>query len=365
MLIINPEKKSSAKILRKASKDVISCTVYRAVNGAPDTNIRKVLKLMGGIERLIGSHDIVVIKPNVQWWNQGAPNLSALKTFIDMIMDRPGGFEGEVVLAENCHRGKTPWTSVYSGWVHPFHLNSDLQEVHNFNELSSNLKKRYGDKFSTCHWIDISSGGRRLFSPSDGSGYLYCDGTGGVPLISYDNRLLGEDRRAVIMSYPAFKTDNGTVIDFKNGMWENGVYTEQPFRFINFAALNHHSLYCGATSSVKNYLGICDLSGGPDPHNDGRLINSYYNFHSFPFDKWAPGPKPGMLGAEIGVFMNTIRKADLNITTAEWVGLASRTEPPVAQTRSILACTEPVAFDYPASKYILQPNSKLSIHQPD
>jgi len=72
-----------------------------------------------------------------------------------------------------------------------------------------------------------------------------------------------------------------------------------------------------------------------------------------------------MLGAEIGVFINTIRKADLNITTAEWVGLCSRTEPPIAQARIVMASTDPVALDYHATKYVLYPNSRLSIHNPD
>ena len=72
-----------------------------------------------------------------------------------------------------------------------------------------------------------------------------------------------------------------------------------------------------------------------------------------------------MIGAQIGIFMNTIRRADLNITTAEWVGLASRTAPPVARTRAALACSDPVALDYHATKYLLYPNSKLSIHDPD
>ena len=60
-----------------------------------------------------------------------------------------------------------------------------------------------------------------------------------------------------------------------------------------------------------------------------------------------------------------IRKADLNITTAEWIGLASRTDPPVARTRAVLACTDPVALDYHATKYVLYPNSRASIHNPD
>jgi hypothetical protein len=65
------------------------------------------------------------------------------------------------------------------------------------------------------------------------------------------------------------------------------------------------------------------------------------------------------------VFLNSIRKADLNITTAEWVGLASRIETPVARTRAVLACKDPVALDYHATKYILFPNSKIAFHNPD
>ena len=167
------------------------------------------------------------------------------------------------------------------------------------------------------------------------------------------------------MTYPIFTTDKGTVIDFKNGIWERGSYTGQPLRFINLAALNHHSTYSGATSAIKNYLGVTDLSGGPDPSNGGCLTKNYYNFHSFPFNKWASGPQPGMLGAEIGAFLKTTRKADLNITTAEWIGLSSRTDPPVAHTRAVLTCTDPVALDYHATRYLLYPNSKLTIHNPD
>jgi hypothetical protein len=347
-------------------KQDIKSTVYRAVNGRPSENLSKVIDLMGGIERIIGTDDIVIIKPNVQWWNQGVPNLSALKVFVDLIMNgHNGGFNGEVVVAENCHRGACPEEALHSGWAPIFSRNSDLDQINNYNDLGKHLKKKYGDKFSICHWIDIDKGGKRVFSPVNGCGYVYCDGTGGVPLISMDNGAQGDDFREVIMTYPIFKTDNGTVIDFKNGIWEKGAYTGHPLKFINVTALNHHSAYCGATSAIKNYLGISDLSGGPDPHKNGKLTNKYYNFHSFPFNKWSPGPEPGMIGAEIGMFLNTIRKADLNITTAEWIGLSSRTEPPVARTKTVLASTDPVALDFHATKYLLYPNSKISVHNPD
>ena len=60
-----------------------------------------------------------------------------------------------------------------------------------------------------------------------------------------------------------------------------------------------------------------------------------------------------MIGAEIGMFLNTIRKADLNITTAEWIELSSRTESPVARTKAFLASSDPVALDFHATNYLL------------
>lgn len=341
------------------------CTVYRAVNGTPAENLRKVVEMMGGVGTHFGEDDVVLIKPNAQWWNQGATNLAALSTFVELIMERPGGFRGEVVIAENCHRGNSPWTSTGSGWAKDFQRNADISGIKNLGELGQSLKKRYGDHFTLRHWINVAYGAKRVFGPKDGAGYVYCDGTGGVPLLSFDNGLAGERHRATIMTYPVFVTDRATVVDFKNGVWEKGKYTGRPFRFVNFPALNHHSVYCGITSAVKNYLGVTDLSGGPDPRGGGKLTSDYYNFHSFPFNTWDHGPRPGMLGAEVGVFLKTVRKADLNIAAAEWVGLVSRVDPPVARTRAVLASTDPVALDYHSAKYVLFPNSKLAIHDPD
>jgi hypothetical protein len=340
-------------------------SVYRALNGGPVRNMHKIFELMGGISTVFGKDDVIVIKPNLQWWNQGAPNFPALKSFIDVIMHRPGGFIGEVVIAENVHRGAQPWKSEYSSWACTFERNTHLDDVLNMNQLANSLKETYGERFSVCHLINVKDGGRRIYSPEDGTGYVFCDGTGGVPLLAIDNGLRNEDYRATIMTYPIIKTDRGTLIDFKYGIWENDQYINQPFRLINFAAINHHSSYCGITSAIKNYMGISDLSGGPDPFDDGKLTDTYYNFHSFPFNKWAPGPEPGMMGAEMGEFMRTIRKADLNIATGELVGLVSRTEPPVAKTNVILASTDPVSLDYHSAKYVLYPNSKIWFHHPD
>jgi hypothetical protein len=338
-------------------------SIYRSINGTPVENMEKVIHIAGGIGAYVNKDDIVVIKPNVQWWNQGAPNLGALYTFIKSIMERPGGFEGEVVLAENCHRGNQPWNS--AGWVHSFARNAFIEKIQNFNDLAKRLKAEFGKRYSTVHWVNVKYGGNRVFSPEDGTGYVYCDGTGGVPKIALGNDASGCDYRETIMTYPIFKTDTGTIIDYKNGIWENGHFDNDRLKFINFAALNHHSTYCGITSSIKNYLGVSDLSGGPDPLNDGKLTANYYNFHSFPFNKWSPGPQPGMIGAAIAVFFNTVRKADLHIVTADFIGLSDRIEPPVARTRAVLASTDPVALDYHSAKYILHPNSGIRFHDPE
>lgn len=336
-------------------------TIYRALNGTTSENLIKVIELMGGIDNIIGENDIVVIKPNVQWWNHGATNLSALKTLVDLIMNRPSGFYGEVVIAENCHRGSEPWTVEESGWIRVYERNSDIEGINNFSELTDHLKKIYGERYSTIHWIDVAYGAKRVFNPADGTGYVYCDGTGGAPLISLDNGKTGDDFREVIMTYPIFKTDRGTIIDLKNGIWKEDAYTEQPLRFINFATINHHSHYVGATGAVKNYFGVVDISGG----GWGKLADKYNNFHSFAYNEWDFGPVAGTMGAEVALFMNTIRKADFNIIAAEWVGLASRTEPPVAHTRAVLISSDPVALDYHAAKYLLYANSNISIHNPD
>lgn len=351
-----------AKRVEKMTRPDPTSTIFRSVGGSPEDNLEKVLEISGGIARLVEEDAVVVVKPNVQWWNQGAPHLGVLRRIVDSIMSRPGGFAGEVVIAENCHRGAEPDKS--AGWSRMFSRNS-VDGLRHMGDLVVELKKRYGNRFSVRHWVDVDAGAGRVFHAGEGTGYVYCDGTGGVPLLACGNDQHGEKKRRTIMTYPIFTTDRGTVIDFKHGVWKGGGCTDQPVRFINMAALNHHSTYCGMTSAIKNYLGVVDLSGGADPQKGGRLCGDYYNFHSFPFDHWGEGPQPGMLGRSVGTFMATVRRADLNITTAEWVGLVSRVNPPVARTRAVLASVDPVALDYHAAKYILFPHSGIRAHDPD
>ena len=64
--------------------------------------------------------------------------------------------------------------------------------------------------------------------------------------------------------------------------------------------------------------------------------------------------------------MKTVRKADLNIVTAEWVGWGSRTDTTKAtRMRSVCASQDPIALDYYGAKYFLHPLSNKKYHDPD
>jgi hypothetical protein len=334
---------------RITNQDDISATshIFGASDYEPEKNMEMIIDMMGGIGNLIGLEDIVIIKTNAQWWNQGSPNLAALKRFIELILGMPG-FIGEIIIADNNHRGVAPWNS--GAWANNFEINSDVPNVYNLIDLINLFHSQGYNNVTKYHWLDVATGGKRVFGPEDGDGYVYRTD------ILYNNGASGDDYRETIMTYPIFTSSySDTIIDFKNGAWNGSSYTDQPLKLINFAGLCYHGLYVGATSAIKNYLGVSDLSGGPD---SGKLIENYYNFHSFPFDGWNFGPVPAMLGGEIGTFLKTIRAADLNITTAEWIGWLHRTDVDKAEhTRTILASTDPIALDYYATKHLLYPVS--------
>ena len=218
------------------------------------------------------------------------------------------------------------------------------------------------------HWKDagevpnsqfaVNEQGKIVSDPEEGDGYVWTD----------------EDyifqKLKTKMSYPIFTSEySGVMIDFKNGAWKNGEYTGQLVKFINMSALRNHS-NAGVTATIKNYLGLVDLTCG----YHGINPKGYYNFHYIAVD-WPKitllrncvkafitsnfskrqktihkidqyiGPQNGTLGGAVGHFMKTIRRADLNIITAEYAGHEGRRKSP-AHTKMVLASTDPVALDY-------------------
>jgi hypothetical protein len=105
-------------------------------------------------------------------------------------------------------------------------------------------------------------------------------------------------------------------------------------------------------------MGVTDLSCGWW----GLKPEGYANVHACGSDYY-PYAKAGPLS----YFMKNIRKADLNILTAEWVGWGSRTDVTKAKRmHTILAGIDPIALDYCGAKHFIYPLSKnRAHHDPD
>lgn len=349
--------------------------IFVAKNGTPQQNVAKVIDMMGGIQRFIGENDIVILKPNAQWWNQGRTNLAAMKGFIDLVLDIPG-FNGEIIIGENQHfmddslpEGEK---DNVRGWIHMSEINGDIDgENHNLNTLVALYQKQGYKNVTKSHWRDGGSkrdvwcnaqNGGLVRHPAEGNGYVWSDidyiftGFDLTPL-----GLFGLQKSKVKMSYPIFTSSySGITIDFQKGAFQRdgkggGRYLpDRPVKFINFAVLNSHGDDTGITSSIKNYMGIMDISCG----GWGLEPKGYVNVHECGgrFYRYAKsGP--------VAYFMKTIRKADLNIVTAEWVGWGHRTDIAKAtRMRTILAGTDPIALDYYGAKHVVYPLSRISEH---
>ena len=344
--------------------------IFIAKNGTPQQNVAKVIEMMGGIGRFIGLNDIVILKPNAQWWNQGRTNLAAMKGFIDLVLNIPD-FKGELIIAENHHfmdvSLREREQDNVRGWTHLSEINGDVDGVnHNLNTLIELYQKQGYEHVTKYHWRDggpkrdiwgNGQNGGVVSSPAEGDGYVWSD-------INYTfTGFLGLKKWKVKMTYPIFTSSySGITIDFKNGAFKRngkrgGDYLpNKSIRFINFAVLNTHGTDTGITSSTKNYMGITDLSCGAW----GLQPKGYVNVHQCG-ERYYPYSKAGPLGH----FMKTIRKADLNIVTAEWVGWGSRTNPSKAtRMRTILASKDPIALDYYGAKYLLYPLTNKTYHDP-
>lgn len=347
--------------------------VYVSKNGTPQQNVFKVIEMMGGLEKFIGVNDIVILKPNAQWWNQGRTNLAAMKGFIDLVLDMPG-FKGEIIVAENHHfmDDSLPEDEKDNvrGWTHLSEINGDIDgKDYNLNTLIESYNRQGHKNITKYHWRDggpkpvgVWGNGRNgglVKGPADGDGYVWSD-------IDYQfSPLFGVKKWKVKMTYPIFTSKySGITIDLKHGVFKRdgkggGYYLhDRPVKLINFSVLNTHGEDTGITGSLKNYMGITDLSCGAS----GLKPVGYYNVHTcggslFEYAKAGP----------IAHFIKTIRKADLNIVTAEWVGWGNRIDVTKAtRTKTVIAGTDPIALDYYGAKHVIYPlsgNSKY--HNPD
>ncbi len=344
--------------------------VALAKTGAPESNARAALDAWGGAESLFGPEDVVLFKVNSQWYAQGMTNTDVLAEMIRAVLERPGGFRGEIIVADNHHfktldsRGWT--TDDPNGRVHLAGLVDEFAAA--------------GHPISRVHWRDAgpnpepwqgdAGGGVRVTEPGAQEGYRWW----------LDECHVTPEGQRCAMTWPVFRSPHsGALIDLRDGVLEEGSPSGQPLRMVNISSLNHHSRYAGVTASIKNLMGIVDMTCGFQGPEPAGYFNTHYIGMKSSHATWRWAKKKGgavrrvmhrmireedaidfeHTGGALGHWMRTVRRPDLNVVTAEWIGFGSRTAPELsARPGVVLASDDPVTLDAVAARRVLLPATR-------
>jgi hypothetical protein len=368
-----------------AGLDTVS-RVYHALNGSPAQNVARVIELAyGGIQGLVGQSDVVLVRPSLQWKRNGYTNTSIGKALIDLILKRPGGFSGEIIVVEDVHRenpaigddsgwstwakdSNGPWNwfeliqyyvdhaGDYPGGIHTDpvtgQINVSFQFLMNSYDVTLDnphpILSTYGGKryLGSLQWVDGTVHPFRRFAEAVGANphlscvYFYRSD------LRYTNTIarVAPLRTEYNMSYPVFKSQHsGLYISYYKEhvtAWDPVAdnSTAFPVKLVNMCTLNHHGNYAGATSAVKSHFGM-----EAQPFHDTGWANE-------------SGPATFYYaGGAIGYWLHAIRRADLHMSCAEYVGRETRWENEAFQAKSVAISTDPVALDYYVGKNILFP----------
>ncbi len=355
--------------------------IYHSRNGTPAQNVTKVFQMAyGGIESFIGPNDIVLLRPNLQWPRNGYTNTEVGQAMIDLILNRPGGFGGEIIVIEDVHREK-PHTNPRFGWCTDDKLSNG---AYNWFELIQHYVDRAEDYPNSIHTDPVTGQTNVTFQflLEEGHRFTLADPHpvlnmyGGRSYAGVSERLNGRVdpfrrfkrkypertcyyvRRRDLrytgsiarvsplnteyeMSYPIFKSQHsGLYVSLYKDhptAWDPDTesFTPHQVKLINMTTLNHHGSYAGVTSVVKGHSGMV-----------------YKTFHNTGWHK-AKQPTFYYAGGAIGYWLATIRQPDLHMSCAERIGRGSRQELDAFRAKSIAISTDPVALDYYVGKNIL------------
>jgi len=270
---------------------------------------------LSGQEGIIAPDDVVVIKINYQWSSRGGSNTDVLNGLIRAIVDHPDGFTGEVAVGENTQFAPTNDFDRSGNNAQVVTL-SPRDVVEGFQDL--------GYRVSVNDWRRLNTSERDENESCDqGQGYV----------LNLGSRV----------SYPKFRTEYGTCISLKNGVWGNGGFDRSRLKIINLPVLKPHGAVYGVTACVKNYMGV--------------VTNTLTNSHN------------GVAGGLMGSVMAATGMPDLNILDCIWVHGYPGDGPGVGsalatRTDQLVASADPVALDIWAATNILIPAFKANGYSP-
>lgn len=314
--------------------------VYVARNGSPVWNVNKVVDLAGGIQRFINVDDVVVLKPNGQWPNQGYTHTQCIKALIDVVLSRPGGFSGEVIIIEHVHRDPVEAMSGNYCWNMSENNRINNWPDMNYLELITDYHNRGFQNVTADPLFDSGQANWEKVAGPDSIG----TGMQGWVHSPYTTLSNG---RTVELSYPILRSGySDKLVDLKYGVWQGGDYTGQQVKLILLPTLNNHGSfeyedYAGPTSALKTHIGIVDF---------GNL--SDYNLHGVGYNN--PISSQAM-GESVGHLITQLLSPAFYLTCAEYTGYRSRVDTTAAHTRTVGLCTDPVTLDFWMNKYVMYP----------
>ena len=274
---------------------------------------------LSGPDGLISPDDVVLIKVNCQWNQRGGTNTDLVKSIVQVLVDHPDGFTGEVVIADN---GQAQYGGKGMGGSLDWEENNAMERSQSMQDVADSFT---GFKVSTYLWDTITTTEVDEYNEGD----------------MEDGFILGETASSqtdLLVSYPKFRTSHGTYISFKEGVWnpESESYDSTRLKVINTPVLKSHCNY-GVTGAVKHYMGV---------PSEILTTNEGHSTHD------AIG-KGGM-----GTLMANTRYPTLNIMDCIYVNASPWSGPMTEYDAAtyggvIAASTDPVALDYWASKNVL------------
>jgi len=268
---------------------------------------------LSGPDGIIDTNDVVVVKINYQWSGCGGTNTDLLRGLIRAVVDHPDGFTGEIVVGENTQSASSDSFDRGGSNAQDRSL-SPMRVVVGFQDQG--------------HRVEISDW--RRFRSFQVTPDLSCD-VGGGGYVVMPSGSAGK------VSYPRFKTSNGTCISLRNGVWDSGTgsFDRSRLKIINLPVLKPHGYVYGVTAAVKNYMGVVTNELNTGSHSAVR-------------------------GGLMGAVMAETGPPDLNILDCIRVDGYPQSGPEVSWTYAsrldqLVASTDPVALDIWATKNILIP----------
>ncbi|NHI89420.1 MAG: DUF362 domain-containing protein [Candidatus Thorarchaeota archaeon] len=277
-------------------------------------------------EGLIASDDVIIIKMNGQWDYRGGTNTDLIKSVIQMIIDHPDGFTGEVIISDNGQG---------LGNLDRRFPNSYYQ-----NQSAADLAEFFSPEWdvSTVLWDDLRSTTVDDYNLDDFSN-------------GYVRSSVWHEDTELYVSYPKFQSPaTGAYISFKQGVWTNSSgFDSDRLKVINMPVLKTHFRY-GVTGCIKHYMGV----------PQGYIADAVDT--SIPHEHFSIG-----LGG-MGTLMAETRFPVLNILDMVWINanplessyiVGPYSSYPVARATDIIgASLDPVAMDYWVAKHVLIPTTE-------